>query len=1162
MAVPATLAPRISRSLPKQKPADDESLLWKIGRPTLSGLAAAGNALDLFTGASSVRDVLAGENPLDQFASSPFSDENRVGGRELLERHGLLKKNTPGLDLGDVGGFAAEVALDPGSWIGGLGTLKSLGKGGSVLAKAGGDVANLSRVGRMTTTVRKAASKIAPEALQHAAERSGFSNTAEFLARHGDEPVGGLVALTKGPLGGPIKAFGTGKVAQKVGGALDQVAPALRYRKIPGTQFSPGQHLARVFSSDAMGLHTPEIAKRAADLPGQREAIITGTRGATARDVSDLARRGALDDEASSLGRAYGEGVPIEAKLTPESKAKLDAIKPIIDKERKWFANSYRDARSVGVHVERFADATGINYLPRQFINMLKNAAHTMSREEYLTIWRKGTEGVRQIIADPAIVKAKSAAEAEQYIEKTYGDVLATLSPPKVTATPGKVTLKPVAIQQGLKPQELQNVIKERGSKIGPQERIVESGSVDIAATANNSLERQQLVKELAHRIRKVYTPEQRAAGGFGRNVIQDIQDAKIGMSFTVARAKSMLNYLADTMKPVDEMTGDSRSVGEVLTAAGLELKTTVERAGDDVLGVVRQPKTAAGAAGGQVIETGALYAIAKAKGIAPTTENLDAIARLAVPVDQADDLVRLMKGDDIKNVVGPLQQIFDAATNLFKVNVLNWPARYSRDFTSSQAMNILTGNFDHRAFGELHKMVAGGAGDFTDIPIVQKMLAEQGLEATAENSTEMMRQLFYTYEQHTAIAGFHGTSEIVGELSGALPGTTKAFAAEFPGRDPISPLSPTTLNAGAPWLSWDAWKPWNVRGVGGRLTSGAKLPAMGERLGRYTDTMGRGTAFVTNLRRGVAPEQASRIADAIQVNYKPRSYTAAERKYPKRAFPFYSFVSRMLPEVTKQLLDRPGGGIAQSIRAANDLRGESTGPVPEYVGKGLAIPLGETDTGDQRYLTALDMMHETPLNVAQFKGGLPDLQGTLRNVLSQGNPYLKGIGELAFGKTLFQNRELEDADPTIGRLLTNVGLQDEAASGRAKPFVSTTVEQLAANSPVTRWFSTLRTATDPRKGIVEKAINLASGARITDVSPRVQRGILIDQLAALMKERGAQEMSTVRFRKAEIEAAEKRGDEDGADQMRMLNQEANRLLAVAKADAKQRKAKIKPPAR
>jgi hypothetical protein len=78
--------------------------------------------LDKLTGARALRGLLGGR-PEELLSILPGSDtfgltneENSLSGRDLLEQYGALSPNQPGLDLGDVGGFLAEVALDPSAW--------------------------------------------------------------------------------------------------------------------------------------------------------------------------------------------------------------------------------------------------------------------------------------------------------------------------------------------------------------------------------------------------------------------------------------------------------------------------------------------------------------------------------------------------------------------------------------------------------------------------------------------------------------------------------------------------------------------------------------------------------------------------------------------------------------------------------------------------------------------------------------------------------------------------------------------------------------------------------------------------------------------------------------------------------------------------------------
>lgn len=132
-------------------PEAEEGVMEKIGGGLLSGLEWFGKALDSATGARAIRGILGGNfREALSFAGplAPWTDtlgitdpKDIVGGRELLEKGGILEKNKPGLDWGDVGGFAAEVLLDPSTYFFGAGLMT---KGAGAATKAG---KALSKVG-------------------------------------------------------------------------------------------------------------------------------------------------------------------------------------------------------------------------------------------------------------------------------------------------------------------------------------------------------------------------------------------------------------------------------------------------------------------------------------------------------------------------------------------------------------------------------------------------------------------------------------------------------------------------------------------------------------------------------------------------------------------------------------------------------------------------------------------------------------------------------------------------------------------------------------------------------------------------------------------------------------------------------------------------------
>lgn len=122
---------RRQQAAPKLSEAEAASLIERLSGALGSGVQYVGETLD--KPGRAVRGIAVGKS--HELANLiPFSDtmgltnpRSSVSGRDVLEHHGILGRNTPGLDLGDVAGFGAELALDPTTSVVGPG--KALAKG-------------------------------------------------------------------------------------------------------------------------------------------------------------------------------------------------------------------------------------------------------------------------------------------------------------------------------------------------------------------------------------------------------------------------------------------------------------------------------------------------------------------------------------------------------------------------------------------------------------------------------------------------------------------------------------------------------------------------------------------------------------------------------------------------------------------------------------------------------------------------------------------------------------------------------------------------------------------------------------------------------------------------------------------------------------------------
>lgn len=149
-------------------------------------------------------------------------------------------------------------------------------------------------------------------------------------------------------------------------------------------------------------------------------------------------------------------------------------------------------------------------------------------------------------------------------------------------------------------------------------------------------------------------------------------------------------------------------------------------------------------------------------------------------------------------------------------------------------------------------------------------------------------------------------------------------------------------------------------------------------------------------------------------------------------------------------------------------------------------------------------------------------LRGMGLELLSRTNPLIKAPLEAVTGQSFFQRgprggRPLTDLDPVIGRTMRNMQqippFGDMSASdfvhGRAPEGYTPPVqypgqrwaEPILSNSPISRFLTSARVLSDPRKSAGSKAANLLFGLRITNVSEATQEAILRERAADALSE-------------------------------------------------------------
>jgi hypothetical protein len=881
-------------------------------------------------------------------------------------------------------------------------------------------------------------------------------------------------------------------------GAADSLRKAAEYL---GTSY-PMRSALNVFDSAKMGKMTPE---------GQRigeEIFDTQTHGGqqVRALTTDLARSiekagNAAPAGAAALRKEIEVGIPSGAPVSDEATKLADMFSTYRTKS-EWAGLKSADLDdSIGYAMrqlnENLLDSKSSDSVFGPFSAASKKDT---SRLQLLKGFKEGTADVNKLFADSALKGKVNTWNQQLEAARVAGQPKAALNQLRKQA------------QQDIE----QHIGTNHGQSILTTYQPVNASGKKLWADATGKKIWSKTMPQGASAVMKdrhkglasmaLDSPKWFDHTPFPNNPVVDAEVYALSHENRIRAATTIYDNVAKLAKPGASSAAEDVPLSKIFKGLGLSAKTASQRVAD-AMGTNWSPQ-----AGKDILS-------------------------MRLPKDLADDLLATWPTYQVPKNTGLLLNSVDSMSALWKAGALTWPATLVRNATSGAIQNVMKGWVDLDSFVDAHKLAQGQTlKNLTGIREVRDWLHAKNLPVTDENATEAMRQIFAAHH-----AGGHATMDVV---SGAMPNVDpgiESLLSRVPGRTPatmgesIAKVAQTAIGQ-SPDTNLN---PLNVRGVNGKLKSTFGPAAASDMVNQYVDTLNRAAPLIYRMRNGESAAQAMKDIAEAQVDYSARAFTGEERSILKRVFPFYSFTKSQMYWVAKELLQNPGGRLRQTIRATASARGDDP-TVPDYVGETAAIPLGESEDGTKRYVTGFGMMHEDPLS---FFGGPQD---AMLETLSRTNPLIKGPLEFATGQSFFQRgteggRPMRDLDPVLGRTLANVGnitgLRESTDPVRFPG--SPIVEQIASNSPASRVFTTARTLTDTRKSALDKATNLLSGVRVSDISPSAQDNALMNRVNSLLKSSGAREFSSISIPKDRLDRLSPR-DREMVEQL----QEVKKLIA------------------
>lgn len=1096
-------------------PAEEKrGLLQQLADAGSTGIASIGYLLD--TPGALVRGALAGR-PLSVFGNS----EERVTGRELLRQYGLIGNEDNWMNFG--GGLAAEVLLDPTTYLapwallGKTGQLSRVGKAMEAsgafrnvaedAAEFGGALRTARGLPAAEVGTREYTRLLTPRAwfntiqdpTQRAQAMLRYRQQAErFGVRPGnrlDESAGTLwdFRLPGTNIGGSIDGGGLGDAAARL---LDSTGRALRYT--PGVGQAV-RGLDAVFDARAGGLGavsndlelTGDVqlsSRRARNAEREARALFNRRMAGVEYDIRQLPETLPLP------AGQYGPAVPlprmedsrfmqaaadyIESQALPpggmgpmlprtSGNAYYDMLFESVPEYQRMLAafddlglQSAQDAVALGLPDPTWTSrAANTGWIARQLKRFHRDAPPEIpggGGRQY----RPYSMGERLLATSDNFGRSRRSYTDIPFPQRTARTLSGTTADEferLVQSGQGANAVDSQALQQALirAPNEDAAIrtLESAFATVGvpqPYQYIIDDVVNSPAFAAANPGVQQAMLDAAQQQVRRNYLDyadllrtadtqfAQTGTGLYDTNAWTNMLRYGRGQAKVQANASELIEQLI--------RRSENTPAGNVAGSVNIPLSEAAARLGFDEQNFRQMWQQRVGS---------------DVTNFSINRRLLNALATLS-PETRLDDVSRgIVRG-------------IDTTTNAFKVGALAYPGFTTRNVYSGVANAIA-----HAAFNPLDFFAAYRAARGNTAAIGRRLRNAPGYRQLASDE-ERARQFL------TEAAAQGVGQSVVDDVASGLP--EQSIVSTLPGQQTPGAVRRAFYNPDRTWggaLS-DFF---GLRGVGiftNPLPENTNpLLVLNDTVNRSAEDTLRLQTFLNQVRKGVDPGVAGDLTRMVNVDYSPQAFSSVERNFLKRLVPFYSFQKGILPSITTNLVQRPGGFQNQLIRTVTRASEPSEDSfTPPYMRQSSAIPLpeewGSGNPNLRRYITSIDFPWEsffnlyTPGTGATTLAAIGDtLRQTSSNLLGQTNPLLKAPIEYVTNRQLYSGRDLSDAYSVLERDLGEYGRPLEQAVMNFVPFGS-------------RGLGIYRTATDDRLTAQDKAMklafNLLAGAKIRDI--------------------------------------------------------------------------------